>query len=454
MDKKTIECSACSGKGYVACKTCGGNTTVKCPDCGGEGREYKIICQTCHKGYVTDTRSLDDDKTLCPDCHGNYREDLGPCKKCGGKGVLSCESCNGTGKTECTVCKGKGKISVWDYIEVVYPKDIDEFVSIYGDKGKYAIKKNGRCWYYQSVYARALGMLNVHDATPQVWNEFYTYFRDKNNKQSKRDEAFFIAVCFAKGIYNGRNKDKDFKKEAEWIFKRLAELGYPYGQFIYGCMCLNEYELELERRGVSSSGLESDGIKWLEKAAENNVALALVELAIRKMGRLHPNLYKNDLQEMWECCRKIKALKEHGDECDAVLYEFARAHDNFFLRANNGESVKEEMRKWWRGHGGPFYAMTKKELANECKRWNKEAKAMEKAIFESEKRRWKFVLIGVFFGLLGLQFAYARRWKFFFAHWAALIATLFFPLAFIVCLALWLGSIFFMKRDGAGLWLS
>ena len=131
MDKKMIECRACSGKGFVVCKTCGGNTTVKCPDCGGEGREYKIICHTCHKGYVTDTRSLDDDKTLCPDCHGNYCEDLGPCKKCDGKGVLSCETCNETGKTECTVCKGKGKISFWDFIEVVYPKDVDEFVRKY-----------------------------------------------------------------------------------------------------------------------------------------------------------------------------------------------------------------------------------------------------------------------------------------------------------------------------------
>ena len=446
MDKKTIECSVCSGKGFIPCKTCGGNTTVKCPDCGGEGREYKIICQTCHKGYVTDTRSLDDDKTLCPDCHGNYREDLGPCKKCDGKGVLSCETCNGTGKTECMVCKGKGKISCWDYIEVVYPKDVDEFVSIHGDKGKYT---------YRSLYERALGMLKVHDVTPKVWNEFHNYVVDKNNKQNKRDEAFFLAVCLAKGIYHGSNKDKDFGKGgAQGTFKRLAELGYPYGQFIYGCMCLNEFELELERRGGSSSGLESEGIKWLEKAGESNVALALVELAVKNMGCLNPDNYQEKMPVIWECCRKIMAIKDHGGECDDVLYEFAKAHDDFFTRANNGESVRDDMQKWWRGHGGPFYAMTKKELANECKRRNKEAKGMEKAFFKSEKRRWKFVLVGVLFGLFGLQFAYVRRWKFFFAHWAALIATLFFPLAFIVCLVLWLGSVFFMKHDGAGLWLS
>ena len=55
-----------------------------------------------------------------------------------------------------------------------------------------------------------------------------------------------------------------------------------------------------------------------------------------------------------------------------------------------------------------------------------------------------FTVVGIIFGLFGLQFAYARRWKFFFAHWAALIATLFFPLVFTVCLGLWFGSIFFM----------
>lgn len=414
MDKKTIECSFCSGKGFVPCKTCGGNTTVKCPDCGGEGREYKI-CKTCHKGYVTDTRSLDDDKTLCPDCHGNYREDLGPCKKCDGKGVLSCESCNGTGKTECPVCKGKGKISIWDFIEVVYPKDIDEFISICGEKHQ-----------GHNVWGLSLDRLKVHDVTPQVWNEFYKYVEDKNVNQNKLDEAFFLGLCLIKGIYHGQNRRKDFEKwAAKEALKRLAEAGHPYGQFIYGAI------------------LEGEWNKWLEKAGEGNVSLAplaLVLLAVNNM-MFYPQqttkdeLYQRKLQETWECCRKIMAIKDHGGECDDVLYEFAKAHDDFFTRANNGESVREDMQKWWRGQIGPFYAMTKKEFR-------------EARLANGLKSRRKFVIIGVFFGLFGLQFAYARRWKFFFVYWAALSATLFFPLAFIVCIALWFGSILFMKKDG------
>lgn len=406
MDKKTIECSFCSGKGFVPCKTCGGNATVKCPDCGGEGREYKI-CKTCHKGYVTDTRSLDDDKTLCPDCHGNYREDLGPCKKCGGKGEIVCESCSGAGKTECEVCKGKGKISFWDYIEVVYPKDVDEFVKKY-TAGNF--------------YVNAKSSFKVHDVTSKVWHELVHAMESGNG-----DATFVLGICCVNGIFYGKT-NKDYETLAEFCFRKSAEAGNGYGQYMYG---------------LRSKG--QDILTWLRRAGEQNVVMALVDLAILDM-RLHDVDKGDNKLKARERCNQIMAIKDRGGECDEVFYDFAKAHVGFLTKALEGTSVEQDMEKWWHGNNGRFYVKTSKEMreaqAKAAKKLRKER--LEKGF----KSRRKFVLIGVFFGLLGLQFAYARRWKFFFAHWAALITTLFFPLAFIVCIALWFGSILFMKEDG------
>lgn len=430
MDNKTIECSVCSGKGFIPCKTCGGNTTVKCPDCGGEGREYKIICQTCHKGYVTDTRSLDDDKTLCPDCHGNYREDLGPCKKCDGKGVLSCETCNGTGKTECMVCKGKGKISFWDFIEVVYPKDVDEFVRKYSKKPQ---SSHEVPWRY--VYLRARSMFKVHDVTREIWKLLANAANRKDG-----DAAFVLGMCYAQGVYYGDKRDVNYEGCADLCFAISAEAGNGYGQFMFGCKCLYYYDVRsssektINRWKYSINNLHTIGFKWIEDAGNNNVVPALVELALHNLdGCL--NGY-SDASSALRYCSRILDIKKQGGVCGEVFYEFAKAHVGFLKKAIPKKSRRalksagNEMKKWWSaGERSPSYAY---ELASttECYR--------------------EFVRIGIFFGLFGLQFAYARRWKFFFAHWAALIATLFFPPSIIVCLAFWLGSILFMKRAGRG----
>ena len=438
MDKKTIECSFCSGKGFVPCKTCGGNTTVKCPDCGGEGREYKIICQTCHKGYVTDTRSLDDDKTLCPDCHGNYREDLGPCKKCDGKGVLSCETCNGTGKTECPVCKGKGKFSCGDFIKIVHFKDVDAFIKEFGCEDGSLVSccyswhgGDGDC-YYGNAYARALRSFKVHDVTPEIWKVLL-----HETKQGNGDAAFVLGMCYAKGIYYGSTSKQglDYEKTAKKCFKKSAEARSAYGQFMCGCS------------DVIACYSRSDGIDLINKACAHDIAMAWVEMAIHYM-------IKEDLSQAIECCKKILAIKDQGGECDDAFCDFAKAHVDFLTRAIKGKSVKEVMEKWW--HNPHIYVRTTKEQKKDEK-WSRMHRAggfwgywFGGEGFWEGRRRLAFVLVGIFFGLFGLQFALARRWKFFWAYWVALIVSSFFPLAYIVCLVLWLGSILFMKHCGDG----
>lgn len=79
----------------------------------------------------------------------------------------------------------------------------------------------------------------------------------------------------------------------------------------------------------------------------------------------------------------------------------------------------------------------------------------------SSKKRWKFVILGLLFGFLGLHLAYARRWRLFLLQWACFIATcmagggslvskIIFGASFWVWFLLWLGGTFFIKKDGNG----
>ncbi len=437
MEKKTIECSACSGKGYVSgpCKKCGGKGVVTCPVCGGEGKEFKIVCQTCHEGYVTDSRSLDDDKTLCPDCHGNYREDLGPCKKCGGKGEIVCESCNGAGKTKCEACKGKGKISCWDFIEVVQLSSIDEFdeklgltyrPGIRSAKGK-TIREGS--YNFTSSFKRAKSLFQLHGITRESWKALSDAAYDGNS-----DAALGVGLRYANDesfCKNMRSYERE-KAEVEW-FEKSAKAGNGYGQFIYGCKFLNCLPEHSEYRE-----LLDEGIMWLEKAADQDVVFALVKLALIDMFELLAVESGEEQEEralrVKQRCNKILAINNDGGTNSAIFHEFAEVHiglmDMILNALETGVpmgAISDDMRKWSKVALVPM--LNKRD-----------------EIRRQRKCRRTFILVGIFLGLFGLQFAYARRWKFFFAYWVALIATLFFPLALIAGLGLWFGSIFFMKR--------
>ncbi len=43
------------------------------------------------------------------------------------------------------------------------------------------------------------------------------------------------------------------------------------------------------------------------------------------------------------------------------------------------------------------------------------------SVATSPKKRWKFVVLGILFGFLGLHLAYAKRWFLFLLFWAGLI---------------------------------
>ena len=94
----------------------------------------------------------------------------------------------------------------------------------------------------------------------------------------------------------------------------------------------------------------------------------------------------------------------------------------------------------------------------------------EKVSNHASKKRWLFVLIGLFFGVLGLHFLYARRKGWFVFYWLMLIANIAqagtqavkeflsgfsptlatAPIFILTAAVILIGSIFFMKKDGDG----
>lgn len=99
----------------------------------------------------------------------------------------------------------------------------------------------------------------------------------------------------------------------------------------------------------------------------------------------------------------------------------------------------------------------------------------------SDKKRWKFVVLGILFGFLGLHLAYAKRWTLFLLLWAGLITggsfgtsseaakspdapatqvaqteqpksndNMISNIGFAVWGLLWIGGTLFIKKDGKG----
>lgn len=77
----------------------------------------------------------------------------------------------------------------------------------------------------------------------------------------------------------------------------------------------------------------------------------------------------------------------------------------------------------------------------------------------SSKKRGIYLLLGIFLGWLGCQFAYAGRWLLFGLHWvltilmfvaAGIDSDAMGGLLVLASLALWIGGTFFIGKDGHG----
>lgn len=80
----------------------------------------------------------------------------------------------------------------------------------------------------------------------------------------------------------------------------------------------------------------------------------------------------------------------------------------------------------------------------------KDVKTIPCASNTSNKRRWKYILLGILFGWLGAHYMYAKRWGLFALHVAAFVGLLVAPPLGLLWLVTWFGGTFFVKKDGKG----
>lgn len=366
------------------------------------GIHSQVICPACHG------------KNICPECGGAKKVQ---CNDCGGSGNVDCPVCHEGHITKsrhrrCERCEGDGYVYLSDGVTTRTCTDCD-------GEGEIEID-------YEELCPNCHGDYKNHKKCPTCRGKgkIACNLCDGTGKTVCpvcKDEGFssIESACIAIAILiedSYTNLETEVLLGRAWVGEFLPALTDAAKQDNGMAM----YVLGLLYSGTDGGGSFCEAIPaddekaefWIHKAAEYGIAEA-------------QSLYGKMLEQ--GNCGVEKDL-------NGALEWYDKA-------SNNGDAYASkriaELQK------------IKKTVTNNDSILQPSPKGVPQ--MRHKKHRWVFILIGIFFGLLGLQFVYARRWKFFFAHWVSFVAAIIWmPKVFSVCIALWLGSIFFMKRDGKG----
>lgn len=461
MDK----CTNCEGVGNISCNTCNGVGMMTCPACGGSGREISI-CPTCTNGKVADPRSFEDEPTLvCPDCHGEWQKDVGPCKACNETGKVICTTCEGRGHLICDLCHGTGSFDV-EHIESMCRR----FVNVAEEQDVL----DDDCNHCLNVDKQLI--------TPEMVAPIFNAANHGSNIAS------YVAAVLCDDFpeYAG---EKDF-----WDYLTAAtEAGDMIAQYMYTVANDEEW------------GEDEDDWTYLKKSAEQGFVPALEVLAAVYYGSDSEDRGK-DLRKALECWKKIVSVRDDAAWNEKTI-KMAELHVKYLPAIIDGDShamlelgkslLALQPKAQERKNGPRTYI----DIYHEGKRWQKEADGVngvsdnavdvkisrEATVKKSEttsklpKKRWKFVVLGLLFGFLGIHLAYAKRWLLLLLLWAGFIAGGIFytgsvaedssegairqikqseqaksendmigGIGFGIWALLWIGGTLFIKKDGNG----
>ena len=418
------------GKGRVTCPQCGGDKKVKCEKCKGHG-EFKNCNECDSTGEVN-----------CPDCGGS------------GKATSICPVCvNGyvykTRWINCAGCHGMGRRREIKGI------NRGEIVSCWECGGRGQVKETYK------------------DICPNCHGE---YERETNKPCNK---------C------GGTGKTKCSKCDGTGHAKCKACEGTGKTK----CSKCN---------GEGAIAVDSaTTLRLMETAAIDGNFAALHDLAIAYIFGTDGLSVNYDKAE--ECFRKlIKRVNEASetDEGADCYSDSAEAHLRFLPEIRKGNvNAMRELAKWFSEDALEERGMDCTPRIEGCEPeefWiDKAAKAEKSAktatamkstpksspgpARSSTKKRWKFVVLGLLFGFLGLHLAYAKRWFLFVLLWAGFITGGMFykgsaaektsdgviqqvqqseqersnddmigGIGFGVWALLWIGGTLFIKKDGKG----
>lgn len=416
---------------------------VKCLDCKGTGKEFY------HK---------DEEEKIwmtCPRCEGRGKEGICICERCDGKGrVLGIRTTKRKCETSCSKCGGKGVVKS---VLVAYLQTESGGVHSIENLHKDSLEK-------KKVTIKA-----GKDAELK-WVEILEHEPELHAQRSKE----YIGL----GFDWSRLKDEESRKAAR--IKKLTTIRSEGGV------------IDPARNNLSKLPLASkDDLKRVYNACypqSDNFSRHNAKYAsayFKQIDETDPNVRAKCFDEEISIVTGVAWVKID-----------LQTGGSFWVNTLTKETRQEVYRQFGKQHTALYSVEldSKYRLQDYCievQRAIKEAKkrgiskggrkCTGRGTTVSAKKRWKFVVLGLLFGFLGLHLAYAKRWFLFLLLWTGFITGGMFykgsaaektsdgvaqhvqqaeqkksnddmigGIGFGVWALLWIGGTLFIKNDGRG----
>lgn len=498
---KGIPCEACEGSGKVKCKTCEGSGKVVCPTCNGSGKGYEK-CPSCHNGYNIDPD--DDRRVKCGKCNGTGRiwRDTLTCEKCGGSGKVACGDCQGSGSVGCSKCHATGTVSVEEFC-----------LSVVSECG--GLRENFNYDDHAEKIFEAADVEGVNGVVPYVAflveEECFDYLQKSAEAGYKWGELYYGELLFS------------YESECVKWFQKAAEQGlspaYAYLTVIhYFGLCGKEANVAAARKAYAAATNKRVLGKWYEQykgwahkeesRREDTCLYEFINLFDSAMeyedflirnGKKTNKIASDDFRRIWGCAYQIlrpdtdtfimvlDKAKRHGRKYMEEVLKFPD-EELLFLdeRVTLDSSVKNYIEEYKKQVQETEKQAVKREPPKEVAATSRSQEVKKTPCAtskkkETNKKRWKFVLLGLLFGWMGAHLMYAKRTFLLLLLWASFIVGVVMcglsqnkggaqvaqeASAEVVqesnnyeaigggCMALWLllwlGGTLFIKKDGKG----
>lgn len=412
---------------------------VNCPHCSGKGVQTQYEWTG---GYVK-----------CSRCNGSGKLGVRICKLCNGEGRYWSEKVGraACGESDCKKCGGKGKLrSVLTAFEhkqgrhalfkfVVFPEETVP-KELFSDKsdcnGAFKYKRITDLTSAGKIALSPRNLPDCGDASLRLKEELVKHqkkLREEgdSSKERHQSENIHIDYCVRYVRFHFRYFTPKFNEflhldmDEEWHSSiiKLAEKGeFPKGYF----SCQHGFQ---------------DAVIWLDTATGKTIA----QFINRDDQLLHPF---NSFQAM------LLAMGYHAKRGSKVAVESKRIKRANRLCDGDSENVESRTNVADLDFSTPP---------------------------ETTRKRWKFVVLGLLLGFLGVHLAYAKRWTLFLLLWAGLVTGGSFGtsddaakppadaaaqvrqteqqksrnstisnVGFAVWALLWIGGTLFIKKDGKG----
>ncbi len=212
-----VNCSKCSGNGFLKCSDCNGAGETKCGKCQGKGTVEDARCKgtgkqevelTVYDGGMNKNRVRK--SYQCPECFGAGTL---TCQECNGSGKIVCKKCGGKKGQVCKECGGVGKLYGYSVIPVPYKAVSGQDVAIFPSLklGKFE-KEMGQELEEILEKSDAVSIKDVKDLNQKVIEPTLGYF----------DGQIKSAMNNCAKEFSSLEKGKDTKpKYPIWVFPLL-----------------------------------------------------------------------------------------------------------------------------------------------------------------------------------------------------------------------------------------